>query len=150
VSKTAKEYLVEVDLPGVAREDVAVDLAGNELVIDGEINDREHEGVFRQRARRAGRFSFRALLPQDVDADHIEANLADGVLSVRAPKTEKAKARRIAISSDRACVTAAGVSGLSSRRPLASARDAGQFTDSETESRTPQGHLPGCLCALSP
>ncbi|EWM19144.1 Hsp20/alpha crystallin family protein [Kutzneria sp. 744] len=100
VSETAEEYLVEVDLPGVARDDVAIDLVGNELVIDGEIKDREREGVFRQRARRAGRFTFRVLLPQDVDEDHIEANLADGVLNVRAPKTEQAKARRIAISSD--------------------------------------------------
>ncbi|MEV6717609.1 Hsp20/alpha crystallin family protein [Lentzea sp. NPDC051208] len=98
VTETAEAYLVEVELPGVRRDDVVVDLAGNELSISGEVREKERQGLFRHRTRRVGQFSYGVTLPRDVDADRIEAELADGVLTVRVPKTEAAKPRRIAIN----------------------------------------------------
>lgn len=98
VSETEDAYLVEVDLPGVKRGDIEIDLVGSELSISGELKERERQGWFRHRTRRVGQFAYRVTLPQDVDADRIEANLADGVLTVRAPKTEAAKRRRITIN----------------------------------------------------
>jgi HSP20 family protein len=96
--ETQDAYLVDVDVPGVKREDINVELLGNnELVVTGELKETEREGLFRKRTRRTGRFEYRTTLPQDVQADNIEATLADGVLTLRVPKAETAKPRRIEI-----------------------------------------------------
>jgi HSP20 family protein len=92
-------FLVEAELPGVRREDVSIELVGNELSITGEIKDKERKGVLRRRTRRIGRFEYRVRLPDQVDPEKIEANLADGVLTVRVPKTEKAARRTIEVKS---------------------------------------------------
>jgi len=49
----------------------------------------------RRRARRSGRFHYRVTLPEQIDAERIEASLSDGVLTVRVPKAERAQRRRI-------------------------------------------------------
>jgi len=99
VSETDDAYLVEVDLPGVKRDDIEVEVTGNELVITGELKERERAGWLRSRTRRYGRFEYRTTLPQDVKAEEIGAELAEGVLTVRVPKSEAAKPRRIPIES---------------------------------------------------
>jgi HSP20 family protein len=98
VSETEDAYLVEVELPGVKREDITIDLVGTELAINGELKEKERQGWFRHRTRRTGQFVYRVTLPQDTDADKITATLDAGVLTVRVPKSETAKPRRIAIS----------------------------------------------------
>lgn len=98
VTETEDTYLVEVELPGVKRDDITVDLVGNELAISGELKEKERQGLFRHRTRRTGQFSYQVTLPRDVDVDRIEAGLAEGVLTVRVPKSEAAKRRRIAIT----------------------------------------------------
>lgn len=99
VSETDDAYLVEVDLPGVKRDDIDVEVTGNELVITGEFKERERTGWLRSRTRRVGRFEYRTMLPQDVNSEQISAELSDGVLTVQVPKTEAAKPRRIPINS---------------------------------------------------
>lgn len=99
VYETDDAYLVEVDLPGVKRDDVDVEVTGNELVITGEVKERERTGWMRSRTRRVGQFEYRTTLPQDVNADQISAELSEGVLTVQVPKSEAAKPRRIPISS---------------------------------------------------
>ena len=98
LSETEDAYVVEVDLPGVKRDDVNVEVNGNELAITGEIKERERVGWFRHRTRRTGQFEYRTTLPRDVDAEKIEATMAEGVLNVRVPKSEQAKPRRIPIT----------------------------------------------------
>ncbi|NIJ10560.1 HSP20 family protein [Saccharomonospora amisosensis] len=98
LSETEDAYLVEVEVPGVKREDLTVDLTGRELRINGERKQKQREGWFRHRTRRIGRFHYSVTLPQDVEADKIDASLADGVLTVRAPKSASAKPRRITVS----------------------------------------------------
>jgi HSP20 family protein len=98
VSETDDAYIVEVELPGVKREDIGIEVFGNELTISGEVKERERVGLLRRRARRVGEFEYRASLPRDVDADNIEATLSEGVLTVRVPKGRRAKPRRIEIS----------------------------------------------------
>jgi HSP20 family protein len=92
-------YVVEAELPGVRREDVDIELVGNELAITGEVKEKERAGVVRRRTRRTGRFAYRVTLPEPVDAEHIEASLAEGVLTVRVPKSERAQRKKIAIKS---------------------------------------------------
>lgn len=98
LEETEDAYLVEAELPGVKREDVNVELIGNDLEISGEGEEkRGRKGVLRQQMRRSGRFSYRIALPEPADADRIEANLTDGVLHVRVPKSEHAQRRKIEI-----------------------------------------------------
>ena len=98
VTETDDAYLVEIDLPGVKRKDVTVEIAGTELRITGEIVEKERVGWLRHRTRRVGQFAYRTLLPGDIDTQHITADLADGVLRVRVPKHETAKPRRITVN----------------------------------------------------
>ncbi len=97
VCETEDAYLVEIDVPGVRREDVNVELAGNELRVTGELKETERKGLFHKRTRRTGQFAFHTSLPENVRTDKIEANLADGVLTLRVPKAEPAKSRRIEV-----------------------------------------------------
>jgi HSP20 family protein len=99
IEETDDAYVVEAELPGVKREDVSIELIGNELTITGEVKERKRDGALRRRTRRTGRFDYRVALPDHVDASKIEANLNEGVLTVRAPKSERAQRRRIEVKS---------------------------------------------------
>jgi HSP20 family protein len=90
-------YVLKAELAGVKREDVNVEVVGNELTITGELKEQERKGIVRRRTRRTGRFDFRVSLPSQVDTEKIEANLADGVLTVRVPKSERAQRRQIEV-----------------------------------------------------
>jgi HSP20 family protein len=92
-------YVIEAEAPGVKKDDVNIELISNELMITGEIKEREREGILRKRTRRIGRFEYRVRLPEQVDANNVEASLKDGVLSVRVPKREQAERRRIQVKS---------------------------------------------------
>ena len=99
VSETDDAYQIEVDLPGAKREDIDIEMAGQELVISGELRERERAGLLRRGTRRTGRFEYRAHLPGEVNAEGVGAALRDGVLTVETPKVETAKPRHIEITS---------------------------------------------------
>jgi HSP20 family protein len=98
VTESDDAFEVEVDVPGVKRDDINIDLTGNELVVTGELKERERVGMLRHRTRRTGRFGYRLTLPNHVDSEKVEASLNDGVLTIRVPKSEAAKPRRIQIT----------------------------------------------------
>ena len=99
VEETDDAYTVELDLPGVAREDVDIQLDDRRLTVSGDIEEKERTGILHRRTRRVGRFYFSVTLPGDVDADDVSAQLHDGVLTVHVPKCAQAKPRRIPITS---------------------------------------------------
>ena len=92
-------YIVEAEVPGVKRDDVDIEVVGNELTIRGEIKEKERVGIVRRRTRRTGRFEYHVTLPVAVDSDKIDAKLDDGVLTVRIPKSERAQRRKIQVKS---------------------------------------------------
>jgi HSP20 family protein len=100
IEETDDAWIVEAEVPGVKREDVNVDLRDSELIITGDIKERERKGILRRRTRRTGRFEYRVMLPGDADPERVEASLHDGVLTVRVPKPERAQPRRIEVKSD--------------------------------------------------
>lgn len=73
-------YILEVELPGVRREDVDIALNGNEFVVTGGVKERKHKELFCRRTRRVGEFDFRATLPRDLRPEGIEASVAYDVL----------------------------------------------------------------------
>ncbi|MBH5333952.1 Hsp20/alpha crystallin family protein [Streptomyces pactum] len=98
LEETEDAYLLQVELPGVRREDVTVELNAGELSVHGEVRERERAGVLRSGTRRTGRFDHRVSLPRDTDAEHVTAELRDGVLTVTVPKAERSRPRRIEIT----------------------------------------------------
>lgn len=99
IEESDDAYVVEIDLPGVRRDDLTLDWDGRELTLHGEVKERERTGMLRWQTRRTGRFDYTVTLPGEVDADKIDARLVDGVLTIRAPKAESAWLRRIEITS---------------------------------------------------
>jgi HSP20 family protein len=99
VTENDDAYVIHVELPGVHKDQVDVQLQDRELVITGEIKEESQNGGRRHRSsRRTGRFEYRTYLPGDVKADAVSAQLTDGVLTVTVPKSEAAKPRRIEIT----------------------------------------------------
>ena len=102
LSETDGAYVVKVELPGVSKDQVDVQLQDREVVVSGEIpeeQDGQNGGRRRHRSsRRTGRFEFRAYLPGDVNADAVRGELTDGVLTLTIPKSEAAKPRKIEIT----------------------------------------------------
>ena len=92
-------FVLRADLPGLAEEDVAIEVQDNVLTISG-AREAEHErkekGFYRLE-RSFGRFSRSLTLPEGVNADAISANFDKGVLAVSIPKPEERKPRRISI-----------------------------------------------------
>jgi len=89
-------YLIRAELPGMKRDDVMVELRGNELRITGEVTEKD-EGEGKPLRQRQGKFAYRTTLPADADAEKIDAQLANGILTVRVPKAPQAQSRHIEI-----------------------------------------------------
>ncbi len=97
IEETDDSYLLDVELPGVRREDIDLLVDQGRLVVTGERHGRERVGLLRHRTRSTGRFVLAVTLPGPVDSESVAASFADGVLSVVVPKAERARRRRIAI-----------------------------------------------------
>ncbi len=89
-------YVVNVELPGVQKDQVDIQVQDRELIISGEIKDTGN-GRRHRSSRRTGRFEYRTYLPGDIKADQVSATLSDGVLNVTLPKSEAAKPRHIEV-----------------------------------------------------
>jgi HSP20 family protein len=100
IEETDDAWVVEAEIPGVRRKDVNVEVHDSEVVITGEIKERERKGIIRRRTRRTGRFEFRVALPGGTDPSKVEAKTADGVLTVRIPKSEQTRPQRVEVTSD--------------------------------------------------
>jgi len=89
---------VEADAPGLTDKDIEVSVHNGQLCIRAERKSEGREGGFDTRTY--GRFEERVTLPTAVDADKVDAKLANGVLTLAFPKSEEAKPRRIALRSE--------------------------------------------------
>ena len=90
-------YHVEVDLPGVKKEDINIQIEDNTLVISGERKVKEEikEKDYYRVESAFGSFSRSFTLPEDVDIENIHAESSDGVLEVVVPKLEKPQVDKV-------------------------------------------------------
>ena len=101
-SSDDEAYRIKLELPGVSEDDIDLTVDGGVLTVKGEKRiEREEKGeTWYVTERQVGRFVRSFRLPEDADADKVDAVLKDGVLSVtlprRAPKAEGSK--RVSIS----------------------------------------------------
>jgi len=94
-----KEITLLADMPGVASEDIAIDLNDNVLSISGEVKpfeEKDESDVLIE--FEIGRYSRQFTLSEVIDQGRIEAKHQDGVLRLTLPKAEKAVPRQIAVN----------------------------------------------------
>ncbi|MEO3801843.1 Hsp20/alpha crystallin family protein [Nonomuraea sp. B1E8] len=97
LAETDEAFVADIDLPGVKKDDIDVELNDRELVVTAEIKEKETTGRPHHRMRRTGRFEHRVLLPGEVNPEQVSATLSDGVLTVTVPKAEKARPHHVKV-----------------------------------------------------
>jgi len=88
-----------VELPGIEKEDIEVNISGNLLTVKGE---KKKEGEIKEEnyyrlERSYGSFSRTVELPKEVQIEQARASFKNGVLEIRLPKTEEAKKKEIKV-----------------------------------------------------
>jgi len=99
VEEHPDSYLLSFDLPGLKKDDISIEVRGNQIVVSGDRRQERkvEEGCMQLLERRAGHFSRTMSLPTDIKSDHIEARYEDGVLSVAVPKCETSRSTKVKI-----------------------------------------------------
>ncbi|MBE7163434.1 MAG: Hsp20/alpha crystallin family protein [Williamsia herbipolensis] len=98
LTETDEQFTVDIDLPGVERDNVTLDVTGRRVLVHATRTEREKKGVLRHTTRTTGDFAFELTLPTAIDDAAVTATMADGVLTVTLPKSAAAKTTRIAIA----------------------------------------------------
>lgn len=93
-----KSYFVGLDIPGLQKEDLDIEVKDNHLYISGERKSASEKTNVLRSERRYGKFSRTFTLPQNVKTEGIQATFENGVLEVVIPKEEKSQPRKIQIS----------------------------------------------------
>lgn len=99
VTQDHDHFYVRAELPGVVANDLSISAHRERVVIAGwrEL-PREHERAsYHRRERAEGAFSRTLTLPMPFDPGRVDAQYADGILTLRLPKAEEAKPRQIAV-----------------------------------------------------
>ncbi len=99
LAETEDAYVIQMDVPGIDRNDLEITLEEGTLKISGERSmQSDHEkSQFHRIERTYGRFFRSFTFGPNADADNIEATFDDGVLTVRVAKAEERKPRRIEV-----------------------------------------------------
>ena len=94
-----RAFQIHLSIPGLKKDEIKIDLKNEVLTISGERkqNTEKKEAKYHLGEIRYGHFSRTFRLPDNVDADEIEAEFKDGILEVRVPKVEDAKPKTISI-----------------------------------------------------
>jgi HSP20 family protein len=95
-------YVFRADLPGVKQENLDITLTENRLTIGGhrEAEERKEGERFYAIERSYGQFTRTFSLPEGVDAEHVRAELKDGVLTLVVPKRPEVQPRKITIRAE--------------------------------------------------
>lgn len=96
--RNGDEFVVVFDLPGVAADGIELNVERNVLTVKAERRPTPHHGEMQITERPLGVFSRQMFLGESLDTEHIAAAYEAGVLTLRIPVLEKAKPRRIEIT----------------------------------------------------
>ncbi len=99
IVETPEEYVLQVEVPGITKENVKVNVVDGILRIEGERRqEKEEKGKkFHRLERSYGTFLRTFVLPEYVDETQVRAEFKEGILTVRLPKTQKAKPKTVEI-----------------------------------------------------
>ena len=95
-----KELIVRAELPGVEKDDVEVTISGDRLTIEAEreFEEEESKETFYRHELGYGELLRTIALPVEVDVEHIDAELKDGILSVVLPKIQAAERHTVKVA----------------------------------------------------
>lgn len=99
LAESDQAVTVRVEVPGVSPQDIDLQVTGNQLTIAGEKREseqRQGEDFFHSE-RRFGKFRRTVQLPVGVDADNVTAEYDQGVLTIRLPKAQGVKPKRVEV-----------------------------------------------------
>ena len=101
VKENAEAFLFKADLPGVKDKDVEVKLTGNRLSVSGKRDEEKQDksDTYYTYERSYGSFLRTFTLPEGIDAEHISAELKEGVLTIAVPKKAAAQPKTVAVKS---------------------------------------------------
>lgn len=90
VAETTKAFEVHVTLPGMKKEEIEIEIAGDMLNISGErkLKKEQNEAKYHMVESFYGKFSRSFNLPENINKTAISAELTDGVLKIELPKSE--------------------------------------------------------------
>jgi len=94
------KYMLEAELPGLTDKDIKIEVRNGQLILStarSEKSEEKKKGRWIRRERREFRFSRSFTLPEDVDAEKIEAHFKNGVLQVSLPKKPEAAPKTIEV-----------------------------------------------------
>jgi HSP20 family protein len=99
IAEDEQKYQITVELPGIGKDDVHVEIHENVMTIRGEKRSEREEKRQQSRwvERSYGSFNRSFTLPANAAADRVNASFKDGVLTIELPKTEAAKPKLISI-----------------------------------------------------
>ncbi len=97
VSETSEQLILRYDMPGVHRDNVEITVEKDTLRVTGQA-DPEESGTPAYRETRVGNYRREFTLPENVDTEHVEAEMNAGVLTITINKRAQAKPRRIEIT----------------------------------------------------
>jgi len=98
IFETKDELVLVADMPGVPPDGVDVGLEGDELSIEGRVRSGEYDGLKPLYVEYGvGGYYRRFTLGEMIDREGIKAQMKNGVLVLRLPKAERARARRISV-----------------------------------------------------
>ena len=92
IEEIGDHFVLRLDVPGVPKDDLNIEVLGNRLLISG-----ERKSASKNAQRRSGKFQHSFELPEGSSADAIEADLQQGVLTIMIHKPIAATAKKIAI-----------------------------------------------------
>ena len=90
-------YVLSALVPGLKAEDLNIQVLEDVIRIEGEYKADENEYVVRELP--SGSFTRTLRLPAEIDAERVDAQIADGVLTLTLPKAESARPKKISIKS---------------------------------------------------
>ncbi len=97
VHETEKEFLLTMEMPGVDKKDVRVEIENDQIIVTGEKTEKtETEGLLRREIR-SEKFRRSFVLDSAIDRDTIKARLENGMLKVTLPKKAESVGRKIDI-----------------------------------------------------
>lgn len=89
--------MVTAELPGISIDDIDISVAGSGLTLSGRRSLPDTEARYHRQERDAGSFTRSIDLPFKVDGDKVDASFSNGVLSVKLPRAEEDKPRKIKV-----------------------------------------------------
>lgn len=99
IFETKDDFVFKIELPGISKDDINVEVSGENLTVKGE--RKEEEEVKREKFHRierfCGTFARSFTLPKNANGEKMTASMKEGVLELRIPKQKKNKTKAIPI-----------------------------------------------------